>query len=58
MSKKFCFRTPFGSQRVNWYKTQMKFARLYFFPNVLSFWQIMELEKVPFSHMQNHRTVC
>ena len=43
MSKRFCFRTPFGSQRVNGPQTWRKSARQHFDLIVLFFNSIVEL---------------
>ena len=31
-SRKFCFRTPFGNQRINWFQTPVKVARHHYYP--------------------------
>ena len=41
MSKRSCFRTPFGSQGVNGWKALLKFPRQHFHPIASSFWDIL-----------------
>ena len=31
-SRKSCFRTPFGNQRINWFQTPLKVASHYYYP--------------------------
>ena len=31
-SRKSCFRTPFGNQRINWFQTPVKVASHYYYP--------------------------
>ena len=32
MSRRSCFRTPFGNQRINWFQTPLKVARHHYYP--------------------------
>ena len=55
MPEGFCFRTHFGSQRINGSQTLLKFARQLFYPNFLLIWD--ELKNISLSQIWNVRTI-
>ena len=57
MSNKSCFRGPFNRQHGKWVETLLQSEQQHLLPYLLITVEVITLEKVSFTHIQNPKTV-